>query len=320
MATDFIMPRAPGEHQSPFYANAQQPQPQHQYRPRQPALIQPSPIPAPYPTASQLSSPVSPFTTPGSSISPTAPKTYSTPYNKPLYVPAVLRPTEFPSKEPPPRPKDEDEDDAASVHSRPSSGFMSLGPFGRLSRRSTADTAKSLASSWDLDEFPTPTGPPTRAHWKVCFTARTPRTPLPDHESTMCDHAACKRTFSYFTRRHHCRKCGNIFCDQHSALEVPLDQGANFNPRGVPSRACDHCYAQFKEWRKFKLGRASSVQNGSLSSQSHHQQQQQHANTDTPSSPVSTGLAPVVTGPDGRALPSSEVAHSVPSDWTWSTF
>ncbi|KAL2271448.1 hypothetical protein VTJ83DRAFT_819 [Remersonia thermophila] len=306
MATDFIMPRAPGEHQSLFYANAQPSQPQHQYRPRQPGLIQPSPVSAPYPTSSQLSSPISPFTTPGSSISPTAPKTY-TPYNKPLYVPAVLRPTQFPSKEPPPRPKDEDEDeDAASVHSRPSSSFMSLGPFGRLSRRSTADTTKSLASSWDLDEFPAPTGPPTRAHWK------------PDHESTMCDHAACKRTFSYFTRRHHCRKCGNIFCDQHSALEVPLDQDANFNPRGVPSRACDHCYAQFKEWRKFKLGRASSVQNAPASSRPFTQQQP--ANADTPSSPVSTPLAPTVTGPDGRALPATEVAHSVPSDWTWSTF
>jgi hypothetical protein len=178
MATDFIMPRAPGEHQSPFYANTQQPQSQHQYRPRQPALIQPSPIPPPYPTSSQLSSPISPFTTPGSSISPTAPKT-SVPYKKPLYVPAVLRPTEFPSKEPPTKPKDEDDDDTASEISRPSTGFMSLGPFGRLARRSTADTTKSLESSWDLDEFPIPTGPPTRAHWKVCLThCHTPRAPV----------------------------------------------------------------------------------------------------------------------------------------------
>ena len=130
----------------------------------------------------------------------------------------------------------------------------------------------------------------------------------PDHESTVCDHATCKRYFSYFTRRHHCRKCGNIFCDQHSAVEIPLDQDANFNPRGVPSRSCDHCYAQFKQWRGLAMGQSSN----------HNSNGARHHALDTPSTPVSA--SPTVAGPGGLPLAGPDAAHSVPRDWNWSTF
>ena len=130
----------------------------------------------------------------------------------------------------------------------------------------------------------------------------------PDHESPVCDHATCKRYFSYFTRRHHCRKCGNIFCDLHSALEIPLDQDANFNPRGAPSRACDHCYAQFREWRNLATGRTSTRSSPTAA---------RHQQIDSPSTPVST--SPAVNGPSGLPL-ASDAAHSVPRDWNWSTF
>lgn len=137
----------------------------------------------------------------------------------------------------------------------------------------------------------------------------------PDQESTVCDHATCKRHFSYFTRRHHCRKCGNIFCDTHSAFEVPLDQDADYNPRGVPSRACAHCYAQFKEWRS----RASSQPPPT----SHDSPENVQQRLDTPASPVSA--SPVSTSPAvpsglGMPLHSPDAAHSVPRDWNWSTF
>jgi hypothetical protein len=132
----------------------------------------------------------------------------------------------------------------------------------------------------------------------------------PDQESTVCDHATCKRYFSYFTRRHHCRKCGNIFCDQHSAFEVPLDQDANFNPRGVPSRACGHCYTQFKEWRSLATSKPSSrdAPDGGRTCQ-----------LDTPTTPISASpTAAAAIG--GLPLPTPEAAQSVPRDWNWSTF
>jgi len=294
------MPRLPAEQQPNLHYTPTQHQRQ-QYRAHQQASFQPSPIPTAYPASSQRNSPVSPLSTPGST-SPVQSKNYITHQSRPLYVPAVLRPTEFPSKEPPVRPRPEDDDDSSEENLRHNGSFMSLGglsAFGRLSRRSTGDSAKSVDCIWNLDHFPKTTGIPSRKHWK------------PDYESTMCDHATCKRSFSYFTRRHHCRKCGNIFCDQHSAFEIPLDQDSNFNPRGVPSRACGHCNAQFKEWRNLATSKPPSRDSADGAT---------HPHFDTaPSTPVSTSPT-AKAGLDALSLHPAEVAQSVPRDWNWSTF
>ncbi|KAL2201068.1 hypothetical protein P885DRAFT_25947 [Corynascus similis CBS 632.67] len=291
------MPRVPGEQQTPYYSAAY-PQ-RHQYHPQQQIPSQPPPIATAYPTSSQLNSPLSPLGTPGN-ISPTSSKNYISRQIRPLYVPAVLRPTEFPSKEPPVHPQPEDENGATADSLRSNNSFMSLGglsAFGRLSRRSTGDSVKCVDSGLNLDQFPKPTGPPNREHWK------------PDHESVMCDHATCKRHFSYFTRRHHCRKCGNIFCDQHSTFEIPLDQDANFNPRGTPSRACGHCYMQFKEWRSLAMSKPARREStgGALQCQ-----------IDTPA--TSVAASPTTAGIGGLPLHTPDAAHSVPRDWNWSTF
>jgi hypothetical protein len=164
------MPRMPGEQQNPYFAPAHQQR--QQYRPQQAAPFQPSPITTAYPASTQYNSPVSPLDTPGS-VSPNS-KNYITRQIRPLYVPAVLRPTEFPSKEPPARSQLEDEVDIPEEGLRPNASFMNLGgltPFGRLSRRSTGDSDKCVDSVWNLDQFPKPTGSPTRKHWKVCFPA-----------------------------------------------------------------------------------------------------------------------------------------------------
>ncbi|KAK3368126.1 hypothetical protein B0H63DRAFT_69876 [Podospora didyma] len=284
MATDFIMPRLadPPQHRSAFF-----PQPQQEPLP----TFQQGPLPTP-PPAQQYTNPrISPLSTSGNA-SPTSPKSYLTRQIRPLYMPAVLRPTEFPSKAPPAKPKSEDEDEAEERTLRPNSSFISLGglsALGRLSRRSTGDSGKCVDGSWNLELFPKPTGMPTRDHWK------------PDCESTICDHTTCKRYFTYWVRRHHCRKCGNIFCDSHSSYEVPLDQDANYNPRGVPSRSCAHCYSQFKEWRS----RTNSQSSSQTSSDGGRQ------------------ASPTLMSPNSvasRVPHTPEVAHSVPRDWNWSTF
>lgn len=151
-------------------------------------------------------------------------------------------------------------------------------------------------------------GPRSLFHILSCNALTSPRQ-KPDHESSVCDHSTCRRTFSYFTRRHHCRCCGNIFCDFHSSYEVPLDENARYNPRGTPVRACAHCHGQFKEWRS----RANSQDSSITSSQS------THSGVSTPGdSPLST--SPI--GCRGKPTPPSvtEVAVSVPRDWNWSTF
>ncbi len=168
MAADFIMPRLPDQHQhrqSPFYAQ-QRSQP---YPLQKQSTFPQVPIPTPFPPPAQNTNPqISPLSTSGNG-SPSSPKNYLGRPIRPMYMPAVLRPTEFPSKAPPVRPKYED-DDAEERTLRPNNSFISLGglgALGRLSRRSTGDSGKCVDGKWDLDMFPQPTGTPTRKHWKV---------------------------------------------------------------------------------------------------------------------------------------------------------
>ncbi|KAF5611247.1 VPS27-vacuolar sorting-associated [Fusarium tjaetaba] len=194
-------------------------------------------------------------------------------------------------------------DDAASASSiepdgalrRTNSSLINLPGMSvftnKLARVSTGDsTQSSIDGDFDPDMFPEVKAQPTRKHWK------------PDAESTVCDDPTCKRTFSYFTRRHHCRKCGHIFCDSHSTFAAPLDHDAKFNPRAPLFRTCRHCCEEFKSWYTRNSSRASSAASSD-------------APNPTPSTPIGTGFG------DASELPRGpELAASVPRDWNWSTF
>jgi hypothetical protein len=131
----------------------------------------------------------------------------------------------------------------------------------------------------------------------------------PDSQSSICDEATCTRYFSYFTRRHHCRRCGNIFCDQHSTHTIPLDQDANYHPQGTQSRACQHCFNDYKRWSVSRSSRSNS-----------------ESSQDEPGTPTT----PVVNCARGRAIGNilgqqmkgtpESLGASVPRDWNWSTF
>ncbi|EGX91703.1 FYVE domain protein, putative [Cordyceps militaris CM01] len=220
---------------------------------------------------------------------------------RPLYMPAVLRPNyEFPPAQPLSRSPGASSDSGSDSTLRRTNtanllSLTGLGAIGyRLSRRSTIDSSKSLEGEWDLATYPDVMSAPTRKHWK------------PDTESTVCDDPLCKRTFTYFTRRHHCRKCGNIFCDSHSASVLPLDQDANFNPRADPSRTCNHCFEQVKA----RHSRNNSQSSGSDSTGA------------GATARGATAIAARKGGADNEFnLPSSkDLAASVPRDWNWSTF
>ncbi|KAJ7547507.1 hypothetical protein O6H91_08G088700 [Diphasiastrum complanatum] len=61
---------------------------------------------------------------------------------------------------------------------------------------------------------------------------------VPDEAVTKC--TACGADFGAFIRRHHCRNCGDIFCDKCTRGRTPLtsDQDAQ------PVRVCDQCLAE----------------------------------------------------------------------------
>ncbi|CAG8784012.1 4186_t:CDS:2, partial [Gigaspora rosea] len=67
-------------------------------------------------------------------------------------------------------------------------------------------------------------GPPSKTHWKA------------DSEAKKCTMTYCNRVFNLFERRHHCRRCGDIFCGFHCSHYIRLDQNNRFNLSGLRYR------------------------------------------------------------------------------------
>ncbi|EAU80269.1 hypothetical protein CC1G_13402 [Coprinopsis cinerea okayama7 len=83
----------------------------------------------------------------------------------------------------------------------------------------------------------------------------------PDNLASVCDNLYCRVSFGLFERRHHCRKCGGVFCAACTSRNTPLLDTSNLEfthpPRNIPitafdsptspvlnSRVCDDCYDQ----------------------------------------------------------------------------
>lgn len=174
MATDFIMPRLPDQQQQPYGGHFYMPNPHvSQQQQRSTIAAAQSQAQAQFQLQQQQMSSaassrqISPLST-SNSTSPTSPKSYHTRQLRPLYIPAVLRPTDYPAKKTPTVKKTDDDDDSLKASSSWSS-LTGLGAFGRLARRGTGDSGKCLNGELDMDMFPKPTAEPTRTHWKVSF-------------------------------------------------------------------------------------------------------------------------------------------------------
>ncbi|KAI8806428.1 hypothetical protein BJ742DRAFT_816793 [Cladochytrium replicatum] len=78
---------------------------------------------------------------------------------------------------------------------------------------------------------------------------------VPDSSSSTCEHLGCTRKFSLLQRRHHCRRCGHLFCDEHSSKKVVLsmvdrraialrleEASDDMVVGGAPGRVCAQCF------------------------------------------------------------------------------
>ncbi|KAH8815657.1 hypothetical protein F5884DRAFT_187218 [Xylogone sp. PMI_703] len=244
------------------------------------------------PNTPHNASPTSPRTSHMPTILP--PSRQLRPPKSPLYVPAVLRPTDPPRKTTKPSPLTP----PTSLHS----SFDDLAKAGNIpaSRRSTGNLDDL---DIDIEGLGKVTALPTRAHWK------------PDSSASICDDPSCTRAFTYFTRRHHCRRCGNIFCDLHSLYTIPLDQDANYHPKGTRSRACEHCWSEYRAWHLQRSSRSNSEDSSSGSSG-----QSMPTTPVTPSINCARAGGSMAAALAGKGELSQSVAASVPRDWSWSTF
>ncbi|KAI0770972.1 FYVE-domain-containing protein [Trametes elegans] len=83
----------------------------------------------------------------------------------------------------------------------------------------------------------------------------------PDSQAVHCDTFLCRKAFSIWERRHHCRKCGGVFCGECTSRTTPLLDTSKLSflhpPRNVPiflynspespvldARVCDDCWDQ----------------------------------------------------------------------------
>ncbi|KAI9780624.1 MAG: hypothetical protein M1816_002785 [Peltula sp. TS41687] len=216
------------------------------------------------------------------------------------YRPAVLRPTERPSRHFPLTPPQSSSNSFDSMQGAESPMY--------LTRQSTAEGITNSAldgtdSRWfGAHALGKVTGAPTKDHWK------------PDSCVSNCDAATCNKLFGLFERKHHCRRCGNIFCGAHTPFSVRLDQHARFHPDGTYSRACDMCWSEYRTWQADRCSRANSIVSQEATE------------------PITTSITNMGAG-CGNSIPGStlagvglgvqkvgSVAASVPRDWVWSTF
>ena len=218
---------------------------------------------------------------------------------------------------------------------------------------SDVDSAHSTLKSLTLPNTPTSSaqssprsssalfGAPSRSHWK------------PNNSRSSCK--GCGSLFSLFSRRHHCRKCGDVFCDKDTTHFVRLDQTCEFNILGQSSKACNACHKEYVEfvenadvttsclptemydsmYSEYNSGSSSASTTSLddhprnfLSSESNEQPsyQPQHKptrvltgvlNRENDSNATLTAVPALL---DIKTQDSATVAGSVPANWSWSTF
>ncbi|KAI9308547.1 hypothetical protein BJ944DRAFT_260060 [Cunninghamella echinulata] len=146
------------------------------------------------------------------------------------------------------------------------------------------------------------TGPPAKLHWK------------PDSESEHCEYEGCATYFGIFERRHHCRRCGDIFCNQHCSNYFRLDQDCKFNNEGILCRGCDNCIHEYNQWMENKLKNqqaANSTSSSSSSSSTTHSIKKKKASNHHLDSTTTTNALDTISGSTSQTESISESSSTI---------
>ncbi|EMD66189.1 hypothetical protein GGP41_006360 [Bipolaris sorokiniana] len=247
-------------------------------------------------THSQYSPTNSAINTPAN-ISPTSPRNTHLPLSRhqgiyqprtAIGIPAALRKTQRPASKSPPK----QDSGAESNNTNPwstNAGFGWAANDGSITPISHIGN-EDMQSLYSPEPLSPVAGPITRNHWQA------------DASTLVCSASSCQEPFGFFQRRHHCRKCGGIFCAQHSRNQVRLDELARFHPQGHWHRACDRCHSSFREWEHLRSSRTNS----------------ESSDSSGPAPAKSIQTPAVAKRPDNTRVGS--LAQSLQGTWNWSTF
>lgn len=262
----------------------------------------------------------------------------------PLYVPAVLRRTSPGStpgstKNDYPFPKDEAQDAFSKADSVSDTG-QNLPESGSLKRSNTSFESFSSITTNDTRTPSSLVAPsaagiaandksyenilkqaPTRRHWQKNETAYK------------CGMKDCNKVFNLFERRHHCRKCGGIYCKEHTSHYLYINHLAQFTTggRGTLSKVCNNCIEEYNEFVKHEFGvdpsrSCTSMKDNVVSQENSSPYNLQ--NNERQSKKVQLSLVgnqphmPNLSFTDGTSKPSrsEQIVGSIPANWSWSSF
>ncbi|CCH58688.1 hypothetical protein TBLA_0A08990 [Henningerozyma blattae CBS 6284] len=279
---------------------------------------------------------------------------------KPLYIPAVLRDisetnlTNEDLKNPPKletalsnisdnspihaSSMQDNQSSRASIHSTNSfvkDTLQKFMPSFFSSYNEGSDTDSTITSFETIKGNKSQIMIPKRSHW------------LPDQKRDGCHY--CNKQFTFWERKHHCRHCGDIFCQQHLCHWLYLDEDAQFiiGGGGIGSlcKVCDNCLEIYEKLvierstfttnarSRNTLGGSSSIINKIKQS---NQESVVSNNTVTqqgiPNKKISRAIDSSYQGidsqlSDGTGADTNEdrtalgsVVGSVPANWNWSSF
>lgn len=162
---------------------------------------------------------------------------------------------------------------------------------------------------------------PTRRHW------------VPDSKRSACHQ--CHKIFTFFERKHHCRHCGDIFCQKHLRHWLYLDSDAKFviggGGVGTLSKVCDNCHLEYEDLARTNLTPAVNIKGKkglkSITSKVGNRENIDPMSLDSTLANQSTSKPIIVKRNEVEESKNkneqenlNSVVGSVPADWNWSSF
>ena len=198
-----------------------------------------------------------------------------------------------------------------------------------LSRGSTNSLESFKSTESSSPPVMSPTGPYTiskRKYETILKQAPTRKHWVRDESVNKCGIPTCSKVFNFFERRHHCRKCGGIYCKEHTSHYLYINHLAQFTTggRGTLSKVCDNCIEEYNEFMRHEFGVSiNPTHNKKIStSQSSHilkKQQPDERVGNVPKESIIKSINSLKLG-DSTTNRNDQPVGSVPANWSWSSF